>query len=43
MDYGPEKLNTIIKASIPVISSMFASYKLFKNHFPNTIESGDND
>ena len=42
MNYGPEKFNHIIKAAIPVISSMFASYKLFKNQFPSTIKNSDN-
>jgi hypothetical protein len=42
MNFGPEKFNSIIKAKIPAISSMFASYKLFKTQFPSTIENGDN-
>ena len=42
LSFGPEKFNAIIKAQIPVISSMFASYKLFKAQFPSSIENGDN-
>ena len=42
LKYGPERFNNIIKAKIPIISSLFQSYKLFKSNFPNTIESNDN-
>ena len=42
LEYGPERFNKIIKKKIPAISNMFASYKLFKHNFPNSIESKDN-
>ena len=42
LEYGQERFNKIIKAKIPIISNLFQSYKLFKHHFPNTIESEDN-
>ena len=34
MNFGPEKFNTIIKAQIPVISSMFTRYKLYQKPIP---------
>ena len=42
LDYGPEKFNTIIKARLPGISSIFQAYKKFKTLFPTEPESMDN-
>ena len=42
LEYGPEKFNEILKKKIPAISNLIQSYKLFKQHFPNTIESNEN-
>ena len=40
--YGPERFNKIIKADIPVISSLFCAYKTFKQHFPTSPNTMDN-
>ena len=42
LENGPARFNKIIKVKIPIIRNLFQSYTLFKHHFPNTIESGDN-
>ena len=41
-DFGPERFNKIIKAEIPVISSLFTAYKTFKHHFPSDPSTMDN-
>ena len=41
-NFGPERFNKIIKASIPVISSLFSAYKAFKHNFPTHPGSMDN-
>ena len=42
LDYGPEKFNTIIKARLLGISSIFQAYKKVKTLFPTEPESMDN-
>ena len=41
-NFGPERFNKIIKADIPVISSLFYAYKTFKHNFPTSPETMDN-
>ena len=41
-NFGPERFNKIIKANIPVISSLFSAYKAFKHNFPTNPGSMDN-
>ena len=40
--FGPERFNKIIKADIPVISSLFSAYKTFKYNFPTNPSTMDN-
>ena len=40
--FGPERFNKIIKAEIPVISSLFSAYKTFKHNFPTNPSTMDN-
>ena len=40
--FGPERFNKIIKAEIPVISSLFSAYKAFKHYFPTNPSTMDN-
>ena len=40
--FGPERFNKIIKADIPVISSLFKAYKSFKQQFPTDPDTKDN-
>ena len=40
--YGPERFNNIIKANIPVISSLFTAFKSFKHQFPTDPNTLDN-
>ena len=40
--FGPERFNKIIKANIPVISSLFSAYKTFKHNFPTHPGTMDN-
>ena len=42
LDYGPEKFNSIIKAKLPGISSIFNAYKKVKTLFPTEPETMDN-
>ena len=42
LDYGPEKFDSIIKANLPGISSIFTAYKKVKNLFPTDPETMDN-
>ena len=41
-NFGPERFNKIIKADIPVISSLFSAYKTFKHNFPTDPSTMDN-
>ena len=41
-NFGPERFNKIIKAEIPVISSLFTAYKTFKHYFPTDPSTMDN-
>ena len=41
-NFGPERFNKIIKANIPVISSLFEAYKTFRNNFPTCPSTLDN-
>ena len=41
-NFGPERFNKIIKADIPVISSLFSAYKAFKHNFPTNPSTMDN-
>ena len=40
--FGPERFNKIIKADIPVLSSLFSAYKIFKQNFPTDPSTMDN-
>ena len=40
--YGPERFNKIIKANIPVISSLFTAFKSLKYKFPTCPSTMDN-
>ena len=42
LEFGPEKFNNLIKLNIPCISSIFKSYKIFKNNFPTPPDTNDN-
>ena len=42
LEYGPERLNNIIKLNLPSISSLFSSYKTLKFLFPSDPSSMDN-
>ena len=41
-NFGPERFNKIIKANIPVISTLFSAYKIFRNNFPTCPSTLDN-
>ena len=41
-NFGPERFNKIIKADIPVISSLFIAYKTFRHNFPTPPNTMDN-
>ena len=41
-NFGPERFNKIIKADIPVLSSLFSAYKTFKHNFPTNPITMDN-
>ena len=41
-NFGPERFNKIIKAEIPIISSLFSAYKTFKYNFPTDPSTMDN-
>ena len=42
LSFGPERLNKIIKADIPVLSSFFSAYKIFTQNFPTDPSTMDN-
>ena len=41
-NFGPERFNKILKADIPVISSLFIAYKTFRHNFPTPPNTMDN-